>query len=198
MKENIFIQEIFKTPIYKTSLTLDNKSIKKYCLNLSKKDKGRIISNVGGWQSDNLSGVHKPLNNLFLNLETHANIFGKQIGLIKKLFINNIWININKYKDSNKLHCHPNSIISGVYYVKTPKDCGDINFINPSSDELQIDWNKHKKAFNGYTVYNSIEWFLPSIENELYLFPSWLKHYVKPNMNKKEERISISFNLHYE
>ena len=45
---------------------------------------------------------------------------------------------------------------------------------------------------------NSIEWFLPSIENGLYLFPSWLKHYVKPNMNKKEERISISFNLNFE
>ena len=83
MKENIFIQEIFKTPVYKTSLTLDNKSIKKYCLNFSKKNKGRIISNIGGWQSDNLSGAHKPLNDLFINLETHANIFGKQIGLIR-------------------------------------------------------------------------------------------------------------------
>ncbi len=198
MKEKRIIQDIFKTPVYKTSLLLDNKSIKKHCLNYSKKNKGRIVSNLGGWQSDSLSGVHKPLNNLFLNLGTHGNIFGKEIGLIKKLILNNIWININKYKDSNMLHCHPNSIISGVYYIKAPKNCGDISFINSSKDELQIDWNKNKNAYSGYNAYNSLEWFLPSIENMLYLFPSWLKHYVKPNMNKKEERISISFNLHYE
>ena len=198
MKEKILIQDIFKIPVYKTSLSLDNKSIKKHCLNLSKKNKGRSVSNLGGWQSDNLSGVHKPLNDLFINLEKHANIFSREIGLIKKLFLNNIWTNINKYKDSNMLHCHPNSIISGVYYVKTPKNCGNINFINSSKDELQIDWNKNKKAYNGYNAYNSLEWFLPSIENGLYLFPSWLKHYVKPNMNKKEERISISFNLNFE
>ena len=42
---------------------------------------------------------------------------------------------------------------------------------------------------------NSLEWWMPSIENYLYLFPSWLSHWVEPNLNKKEERISISFNL---
>ena len=39
MKEKRIIQDIFKTPVYKTSLLLYNKSIKKHCLNYSKKNK---------------------------------------------------------------------------------------------------------------------------------------------------------------
>ena len=46
-----------------------------------------------------------------------------------------------------------------------------------------------------YNNYNSGTWWLPSEENNLYLFPSWLKHRVEPNLNKNENRISISFNL---
>ena len=43
--------------------------------------------------------------------------------------------------------------------------------------------------------YTSLFWWLPAVEGVLYLFPSWLMHLVRPNMNKDEERISFSFNL---
>ena len=36
----------------------------------------------------------------------------------------------------------------------------------------------------------------PVAENTLYLFPGWLNHFVNPNLNKTEERISISFNTY--
>ncbi len=29
----------------------------------------------------------------------------------------------------------------------------------------------------------------------LYLFPNWLNHSVEPNLNKKQKRISIAFNM---
>jgi len=45
-----------------------------------------------------------------------------------------------------------------------------------------------------YNSYNSSNWYFKTVENMLLLFPSWLKHMVKPNMNKKQKRISISFN----
>ena len=54
------IEEVFKVPIYKQKLKLDLKTIETFCANLSLKDKGKTISNVGGWQS----------NNLYLNKKT--------------------------------------------------------------------------------------------------------------------------------
>ena len=45
-----------------------------------------------------------------------------------------------------------------------------------------------------YNSTNSSEWFFKPEENYLILFPGYLKHSVAPNLNKKEKRISISFN----
>jgi len=189
--QNSYIQDIFKISIYKKFLPLNNKPIKEYCLNLKKENKGRIRSNSGGWQSNDLS--HESLNDLYSCINIIANDFAKELNLKKKLSIDNIWVNINGYKDSNKTHSHPQSILSGVYYVKTPKNSGNIFFNNTSDDVIQHSWQKN--LFNNYNCYNSPEWFLPSLEGYIYLFPSWLKHYVEPNMNEKEERISLSFNI---
>jgi len=199
MKEYI-IQDLFKIPLYKTILTLNNKQISNYCLDIQKQDgdkiktdKTRISTNIGGWHSNDLIGEHKPLNDLFLSIVKNGNIFAKELQLKDNLSIDNIWININSYKDSAKTHSHPRSILSGVYYAQIPKDSGDIAFNNTSGDLIYHCWNKDK--INNYNSYNSPEWFLPVAENILYIFPSWLNHYVKPNMNKTEKRISISFNL---
>ena len=47
------IEEVFKVPIYKQKLKLDLKTIETFCTDLSLKDKGKTISNAGGWQSNN-------------------------------------------------------------------------------------------------------------------------------------------------
>jgi uncharacterized protein (TIGR02466 family) len=46
---------------------------------------------------------------------------------------------------------------------------------------------------DSYNHYNSSIWKIEPEENICILFPSYLKHYVEPNLNKKE-RVSISFN----
>ena len=51
-----------------------------------------------------------------------------------------------------------------------------------------------RPAVNNYNKFNSSSWWLPSIENSLILFPSWLQHNVASNQ-EKEPRISISFNI---
>ena len=115
--------------------------------------------------------------------------------------IESIWMNTNSYKDSNRVHNHPGSAISGVYYVKAPSSAGNIVFQHPSMNELGFYYN----SFQGlpgdvnepeeYNQYNTSLVKASAIENTLYLFPSWLMHYVESNMNKTEERISISFNI---
>lgn len=183
---------IFEIPVYNTKLDLNNKSIASYCKKIKKKDKGINVSNLGGWHSTSLNGKHETLNDLFLDIEHHSNLFAIKCGINKKLKLDNIWININSFKDSNQIHFHPNCYFSGVYYVDVPENSGNIEFIHPAEDLLDTNWSNQDK--NNLNLFNSSRTFLTSKEGHLLLFPSWLKHLVKPNMTKKE-RISISFNL---
>ena len=193
------IIEPFKVPIYSKELELDNKALASYCLNNRKSNKGRVLSNDGGWQSKNLytylSGGKYPkeISELCTDILTVAKEFASSIDLIDKLEIDNMWANINGYKDYNLPHKHPNCVLSGVYYVKVPKDSGYINFVNPAAETMQYDWNVY--TLKEYNNYNSANWALEAKVGTLYLFPGWLYHYVKQNLNKTEERISFSFNV---
>jgi uncharacterized protein (TIGR02466 family) len=84
-------------------------------------------------------------------------------------------------------------MLSGVFYVKCPPNCGNIVFNHPTEKTQQYDWAGNKFETLGKYSYGNING--QSIENRLYMFPSWLEHYVTPNMNKNEKRISIAFNL---
>ena len=189
------ISNTFQIPIYQYKFEIDNQSLSKYCMDLSKKDKGRILSNVGGWQSKDFNENDKSMliKKLWPYIKNHAIQYGKEIDLNVKGSLNNLWVNINEYKDSNFLHNHPGCLVSGVYYIKTHEDCGDIYFYHPSHKLLVHDWLKDVPI--KYNSYNSISWWYPSIEGMLYLFPSWLEHCVKPNLNKRKKRISVSFNI---
>ena len=190
------IQNIFVTPIYKTKLKIDNEIIKSFCLNLQKQSKGVIKSNVGGWQSRHLTDKDKPILGLTKEILKHTSNFANELKFNKpNLDLGNMWVNINGYKDFNTMHNHPDALISGVYYINTPKKCGNIKFYHPAYELICYDWiDSTFKEFNDYTASN---WWLPAEVGKLYLFPSWLKHVVEPNLNKKEKRISISFNLSY-
>ena len=67
----------------------------------------------------------------------------------------------------------------------------ELGFYYNSFQALPGDVNEPEE----YNQYNTSLVKAPAIENTLYLFPSWLMHYVESNMNKTEERISISFNI---
>ena len=67
------------------------------------------------------------------------------------------------------------------------KNSGSIVFLNKDLDTFYQD------SVKNYNEHNSSTWTIEPKENQCVLFPSYLKHYVEPNLNKKE-RISISFN----
>jgi uncharacterized protein (TIGR02466 family) len=185
------IHDLFKIGIYSEYLTLNNEELKKYCHDIKQKQDGInvIKSNKGGFHSDNLDKNDVEIKELIKHITLYANFYSKQLDYGEVKF-SNIWCNINSYKDYNQLHCHPNAKVSGVYYVKTPENCGEIEFHNPAYHVLQQ--SDLSRPNNHYT---SLFWWVPAIKGALYLFPSWLLHSVRPNMNKNEERISFSFNL---
>ena len=52
------IIDFFKIGVYEVDLNLDVKAISEYCTSYSKKNKGRDISNIGGYHSKPLQGEH--------------------------------------------------------------------------------------------------------------------------------------------
>jgi len=180
---------LFSVPLYRTKFNIDNEKILQYCLSLEKTDPGRIISNLGGYQSNDIDGTPPELQELFSLITAFStNICEKMEIYPVRMF--NSWVNINRYKDMNWPHTHSDAIISGVYYVKTPYNCGDIEFENPASDSI----NPFLRWYDS-NCFHACNWKMPTEEGLLYLFPSWLRHGVNPNFNKEEDRVSISFNL---
>ena len=190
------INNIFQIPTYTKELDIDNKSLAKFCMSEYYKNEGVSSSNVGGWQSNDFTekNTDSPLLKiLWTNIKLHSKQFGKEIDLLVKGRLMNLWVNVNGYKDSNTIHLNPGCRISGVYYIKTHEDCGNITFYHPSHLQMAHNWMRYEP--DEYNSYNSATWWYPSTEGTLYLFPSWLEHCVKPNLNKREKRISVSFTI---
>lgn len=186
------VLELFAVPLFTVDLNLDNEKILSFCLNQKSKNVGRVCSNINGWQSTdiNLNKVPNDLKNLFELVEKYSFEFSNFSQTRKCYGLDNAWININRYKDSNIKHCHPSSLFSGVYYVKVPEGSGNIVFENPAMNMMQYDWGSPVM----YNKYTSHTMSIGVREGLLLIFPSWLYHYVSPNSND-EERVSIAFNI---
>ena len=86
-------------------------------------------------------------------------------------------------------HTHPNNLLSGVYYVKTPSGADSICFHDP---RFQVDViSPNYKRLNEF---NSIIQTVKVEAGTLVVFPSWLVHSVVANRSN-QLRVSIPFNL---
>ena len=128
----------------------------------------------------------KNIKNVVLD---HINIFKNDIcGISFQDFcITDSWIAKTIPGGQHLIHNHPNAIISGVLYIKTPKDTS-LNFFNSTNlfnnFQFQFDYNKE-------TDFNRTNWVINVEEGDMVIFPSWLQHYV-PICH--EERLVIGFN----
>ena len=186
------IHDIFTTPINKILLDQDLNKIGAVIKDIESKYPSETKSNIGGYQTPNIAFKKiKEFKPLVQDIENHGNAYeSKILGIKNKVKISNMWGNINYFKDFNKMHTHPWSYVSGVFYVKTPMDCGNINFRSLQSIESYIPYEVRDVT----NCYNSEEFVFEVKENYLFLFPPWAQHYVTPNFNN-EERITIAFNL---
>jgi uncharacterized protein (TIGR02466 family) len=194
MKENYKFINLFQTFILESKLNLRLETLLEYVYNIYKTDNNGIKkSNFGGWQSNFLNLSNSILEPFLNEISKNSKILLKNYSLDNRNYrIESMWANINKYKDSNHLHHHSGSVISGVFYLKTHKDCGSIVFKHPS-EIINFCWKKDE--YKEYNQTNGFFYEFQPEDNVLLLFPSWLYHYVNLNLNKEVERVSISFNI---
>ena len=152
--------------------------------------KGHTISNRHGWQSKGFQ--LSDMNNLL-----HSTILQglRSFPVIKNTttMTASAWININSPGAYNVKHSHPESQLSGVMWIKSPKDSGVIEFDNPNGHQAYTEINSYDQKFNDeYFVHHA--YWLPPIEGRMIVFSSHLQHQVKENKSN-EDRISISFNV---
>jgi uncharacterized protein (TIGR02466 family) len=183
--------DIFVNPIYETNLDLNIIELEKFCYTKKNSSVGRSYTNVGGYQSEDLDYSSGIVNKLVEFIIESSRIPIQNLNMSSKFFFDNIWFNINGYKDFNKLHRHDSSIYSGVFYVKTPPNSGRLVFDNPN-----LFLYHYVKPFfcDEFNNVNSSQWYFDPAPNLLIIFPSWLSHWVEPNLSS-EDRISFSFNI---
>ncbi len=193
-----FVPEIwFHTPVWSRKV-VDHERINRNLLTVL----GRLEaetdpitrSNVGGWHSHDQIHLREDMREI-------CRIIGQaSVGCARfmefdfenfELVIKEMWLNKNGSGDFNKAHIHPNAILSGAYYVKTPEGSGNIEFYDPVPARLMNVYPvKKRKPIN----LQAVEY--KAGEGQLLIFPSWLQHAVQPNRST-DYRVSISFNIGY-
>jgi uncharacterized protein (TIGR02466 family) len=106
-------------------------------------------------------------------------------------YISNMWANITSSHHRHHLHIHPNCLLSGILYVKAPKDCGPTVFEDPRPGARMIE-PQHTEM----TAFNSNRFIVAAEKGRLMIWPSYLLHAVDAGKSKsEEERIVIAFNI---
>ena len=105
-----------------------------------------------------------------------------------RLAILNCWVNIYGAHQSQDVHNHSNSVLSGVYYVKVPPGAPGLLIRSPVEDTMI-----HVPVQDA-NVANSTIYEVPAVEGKMVFFCSFVKHSVRPNP-VEGERISIAFDL---
>ena len=162
-----------------------------YAYKLREEDpKGFNISNRRGWQSRgfDLSDMNDLLHATILKV-LKSSFFIKNTTSM----VTSAWVNINSPGAYNVRHSHPESNLSGVLWVKCPKDSGNIEFLNPTAHQSYTEIEAYIDKFKEKNLVYQSYWFNP-IEGRMMIFPSHLEHEVTQNKSN-EDRISISFNV---
>tara|TARA_S200000501_G_scaffold52027_1_gene42182 strand:+ start:494 stop:1084 length:591 start_codon:yes stop_codon:yes gene_type:complete len=189
----MFRELYFPTPIYIADIkhpTL-NQELERDIISWSNRDKGMIRTNIKGWHSDtNMNELPEYAKLVDMLYSAQRTIYDQEY-YESEPFLGNMWANINPPGGSNRAHIHPNSLWSGVYYVKAPQNSGQLKIEDPRSVALmsrprQKDVPKPDRLWR--------EHHYEPKTGRLIMFPSWLNHCVDPN-NSNDIRISVSFNF---
>lgn len=149
-------------------------------------------SNIGGWHSPadlHRDPVMAPLRRVIEQVAlrcAQAVDFDFSRG---ELAFQNMWANRNGPGDFNTQHVHPNSFLSGSYYLAVPEGSGHITFCDPVRERTIAPY-----PLRPGSMHHASRFKMPVREGLLLIFPSWLPHEVPPNRSAAM-RYSIAFNI---
>ena len=142
-----------------------------------------------------LCRLHKAFST-FTRLETllrpHVDAFARRLDWnlgAGRLRMTDCWVNVMPRGAAHGLHLHPLSVLSGTYFVKTPRGCSKIRLEDPRLDKFMAAPPRRASC----RPKNLQHVTYPAEAGRVILFESWLRHEVGPNP-AGAERVSVSFN----
>ena len=190
----------FPTPVYWYDVpNADklNKHLIKHIERWAKKDKGIQKTNRGGWHSSVEMHIKKEYEPLVKEISKMQKQVCVEEAYTAPTFLGNMWANINYQGCFNKDHLHPNSHWSGVYFIKTPKDCGTLTIEDPRAGYMMTMPKQPPRNRLPQRLLRHID-YIP-VAGRLLMFPSFLTHSVGVNNSQEKVNkgwsISVSFNF---
>jgi uncharacterized protein (TIGR02466 family) len=182
------INGIFPTPIYISKLDRELTPLELKFVDKSKKD---FYKNEGNITTNNNYILNeKPFANIKKELDLRVqDYFNKIISPANNItpYITQSWLNYTETNQYHHKHAHPNSLVSGVFYINCHEEHDKIKFFNDNYKTIKLeikDWN----------LYNSESWWFSIKTGDVILFPSSLTHMVETKQGDNT-RISLAFNV---
>ena len=182
------INGIFPTPIYISKLNRELTSLELKFVNTNKKE---FYKNDGNITSKNNYILNeKPFANIKKELDLRVqDYFEKVISPTDAItpYITQSWLNYTETNQFHHKHAHPNSLVSGVFYINCDNKFDKIKFFNDSYKTI-------KPEIKDWNIWNSESWWFSVKTGDVILFPSSLTHMVE-NKEGTNTRISLAFNV---
>lgn len=182
------INGIFPTPIYISKL---NRELTNKELLFIDKTKLDVYKNEGNTTSnDNYILNHKEFKELKEDLALRVqDYFEKVISPANNItpYITQSWLNYTETNQYHHKHQHPNSLVSGVFYINCDEKFDKIKFFNDKYQTI-------KPEIKDWNIWNSESWWFSVKTGDIILFPSSLTHMVETKEGTNT-RISLAFNV---
>ena len=182
------INSIFPTPIYISKLNRELTNKESSFIDKTKLD---TYNNEGNTTSnDNYILNQKAFKDLKTEIDLRVqDYFDKVISPANNItpYITQSWLNYTETNQYHHKHQHPNSLVSGVFYINCEEEHDKIKFFNDKY--LTI-----KPEIKDWNIWNSETWWFSVKTGDIILFPSSLTHMVETKQGENT-RISLAFNV---
>jgi uncharacterized protein (TIGR02466 family) len=201
--ETLFVTQLYRAEIAGKSGAALLEELAQSCLYLAKEDgAGRR------WCKDhNYPGYtsYASLTDLAMRLPAFADLtevidghvadFAKDLDFDlggRKLVMDSLWANVLDPGGHHAAHIHPQSVVSGTFYVAVPEGASALKLEDPRLPQMMAAPPRRARA----KIENRSFVYVAPKEGTLLLWESWLRHEVPVN-TAKAKRISISFNYRW-
>ena len=182
------VNGIFPIPIYLSQL---KRTLTKKELSLVDKSKLDHYKNDGNITSNDTYILN---NKLFSSLKNELNLrvkdyFDKIISPSDDItpYITQSWLNYTETNQYHHKHKHPNSLVSGVFYINCMEEFDKIKFFKENYQTISPE-------IKNWNLWNSETWWFTVKTGDIIMFPSSLSHMVE-NKEGTNTRISLAFNV---
>jgi uncharacterized protein (TIGR02466 family) len=106
-------------------------------------------------------------------------------------YITNMWANIAHPNRRHSMHMHPNCLLAGLVYIKTPKNCGATVFASPRQLSKNLEPTYLQK-----NEFNADVFVMPAEKGRMLMWPSHVPHAVEEGTaDEMQDRIVVAFNI---